>query len=182
MHTERAGKMMEMISLSIIVPAQAPHDIDACLASICGQMRSHHELIVVSDGAGALERVRRQQRQFHNVNFTVCEADRPPSAADGDAGCHCGACLARGDYLVFVGAGQLLRPGTLALVDQLIARQEADPAGAIQAVRYPQRGASAPALPVVPTAGPAIAGSDAITRLIARERRVVAQRAEPALA
>ncbi|WP_295998135.1 glycosyltransferase family A protein [Rugamonas sp.] len=153
---------MEAISLTIIVPAyNAQRHIGACLAAICGQMRSHHELIVVNVASsdGTLDLVRRQQRQFHNINFTVCGQDRPDVAGAR----HRGACLARGDYLAFVGGDELLPPGALEAIDRLIARRAPELA---HCVRLGHDGGHHLAAP--PVQAPA---QFPMAQLFARERR-----------
>jgi glycosyltransferase involved in cell wall biosynthesis len=103
-------------ALSIVVPAyNAERFIQPCLDSILVQMEARHELIVVDDGSrdrtGELaERTRREHGAsrisiIHQPNAGISGARNRALAA------------ARGDYILFVDADDMLLPGALAALD-----------------------------------------------------------------
>lgn len=111
--------------LSIAVPAyNAGRFIDACLASITGQMGPGHELLVVDDGSrdatrALAERVRAQHprlaiRVIHQHNVGVAAARNRLLAE------------ARGEYLMFVDADDVVLPGALAALGAAIGLHNPD--------------------------------------------------------
>jgi glycosyltransferase involved in cell wall biosynthesis len=111
--------------LSIIVPAyNAAPFLDACLGAILAQLGGDHELIVVDDGSidptpAMLERWR---ASHGGENFHVLRQPNGGISAARNAG----LAAALGDYIAFVDSDDVLRPGSLALLDQAIASHHAD--------------------------------------------------------
>ncbi|MGZ5201881.1 MAG: glycosyltransferase family 2 protein [Telluria sp.] len=111
--------------LSVIVPAYNAQDfIDTCLTAIAGQLGATHELLVIDDGSrdqtGELaEAVRARHR--HLAIRIVRQPNLGVSAARNR-----GLREARGEYIVFVDADDLLLPGALAGLDDVIAHHRPD--------------------------------------------------------
>jgi hypothetical protein len=111
--------------LSVIVPVYNAQDfIETCLTAIVGQMIHAHELIVVDDGSCdqtyALADAVRTRHPQHAIHI-VRQPNLGVSAARNR-----GLREARGDYIVFVDADDLLLPGALAGLEDVIAHHRPD--------------------------------------------------------
>jgi glycosyltransferase involved in cell wall biosynthesis len=111
--------------LSVIVPAYNAQDfIETCLTAIAGQMGPAHELLVVDDGSGdqtfALADAVCARFPQHLIRI-VRQPNLGVSAARNR-----GLREARGNYIVFVDADDLLLPGALAGLEDVIARHRPD--------------------------------------------------------
>jgi glycosyltransferase involved in cell wall biosynthesis len=111
--------------ISIVVPAyNVERYIEQCLRSILGQLRDHHELIVVDDGSTdqTLALAKQLQAGWPGSNFRVLtQTNRGIAAARN----HCiGA--ATGEYLAFVDSDDVLLDDSLALMDKAIAEHRPD--------------------------------------------------------
>lgn len=112
-------------SLSIIVPVYniAPY-IEQCLHSILGQLKDHHELIVIDDGSTDNSRalVNQLQAAWKGTNFHAIS-----QVNEGLAGVrNHGVRVATGEYIVWVDGDDVLRDGILAQLDEAIAAQHPD--------------------------------------------------------
>ena len=111
--------------ISIVVPAyNVERYIEQCLRSILGQLRDHHELIVVDDGSTdtTLARVKQLQANWPGANFRVINQ---PNAGIAVARNTCiGA--ATGEYLAFVDSDDVLLDDSVALMDKAIAEHHPD--------------------------------------------------------
>ena len=111
--------------LSIIVPAyNLERYIEQCLRAILGQLRDHHELIVVDDGStdSTHALVSKLQQAWPGSNFHVTS-----QANEGIAGArNRGLAAARGDYIVWIDGDDVLREGMLDMLDQAIGEHRPD--------------------------------------------------------
>jgi glycosyltransferase involved in cell wall biosynthesis len=112
-------------TLSIVVPAYniAPY-IEQCLHSILGQLKDHHELIVIDDGSKDTTRALAEQLRagWPGTNFRVIS-----QVNEGLAGVrNHGVRAATGEYIVWVDGDDVLVDGILALLDQAIGEQHPD--------------------------------------------------------
>jgi glycosyltransferase involved in cell wall biosynthesis len=112
-------------TLSIVVPAYniAPY-IEQCLHSILGQLKDHHELIVIDDGSKDNSRALATalQASWPGTNFQVIT-----QVNEGLAGVrNHGVRVATGEYIVWVDGDDVLVDGILAKLDQAIAEQHPD--------------------------------------------------------
>jgi hypothetical protein len=111
--------------LSVIVPAyNAREFIEPCLAAIAAQLGASHELLVIDDGShdqtfALADAVR--ARHSHLAMRIVRQPNQGVSAARNR-----GLREARGQYIVFVDADDLLLPGALGALDDVIARHQPD--------------------------------------------------------
>lgn len=111
--------------LSIIVPAYDAQDfIERSLNSIAAQMGPGHELLVIDDGSrdrtAAIADAVAEHHARHAIRV-VRQANQGVSGARNR-----GLQEARGDYIVFVDADDLLLPGALAALDKAIAEHGPD--------------------------------------------------------
>jgi hypothetical protein len=111
--------------LSIVIPAyNAQGFIEACLGSIVPQMGPGHELVLVDDGSvdatSALAEALHARHQGLSMRV-VRQANQGISGARNR-----GLSEARGEYIVFVDADDLMLPGALAALDEVIARHRPD--------------------------------------------------------
>lgn len=108
------------ISISIVVPAQnVQRYIGQCLASILGQLKAHHELILVDDGSSdnTLALAFKAQEGWRGNNFHIFSQERGGIASARN---HC-LRVAQGDYIAFVDGDDVLLPGALAAIDHAVA-------------------------------------------------------------
>jgi glycosyltransferase involved in cell wall biosynthesis len=112
-------------TISILVPAyNATAHIDACLRSILPQMQPHHALVVVDDGSRdqTAELAQALFAEYAQANATlVRQANQGISGARNRL-----LAEARGDYVQWIDADDLLLPGTLAALDAAIAGHRPD--------------------------------------------------------
>jgi hypothetical protein len=111
--------------ISIVVPAyNVERYIEQCLLSVLGQMRAHHELIVVDDGStdGTLALVNTLHASWPGANFRVLSQ---PNAGIAVARNTCIAAAA-GQYVAFVDSDDVLLEDSLALMDKAIAEHSPD--------------------------------------------------------
>lgn len=131
-----AGTMA--ILLSIIIPAyNVQAYLGPCMAAIFAQLQAHHELIVIDDGSlDATATVLAQCKQEHGAShFTVAwQANGGVAAARNH-----GLALARGEYIAFVDSDDLLLPGALQAIDEVIARHQPDVISCDLRLWYPDR-------------------------------------------
>ncbi|GAB3460126.1 hypothetical protein GCM10027321_19230 [Massilia terrae] len=111
--------------LSIIVPAYDAQDfIEPCLKAIVAQMGPAHELLVIDDGSrdatAAIADAMAQRHPQHAIRV-VRQANQGVSGARNT-----GLQQARGDYIAFVDADDLLLPGSLAALGSAIAEHQPD--------------------------------------------------------
>lgn len=155
--------------LSIIVAAHnAQPFIAACLSSIVAQMDGSHELVVVDDGSrdgtGAVAcavRDAHPRRAIHVVwqpNGGVARARNR------------GLCEARGRYIQFVDADDLLLPGALAAIGAVIAAHAPDVVACDFRTWRPDRGIQLVELGYPP--GALCTGRDAILRAFFADRHM----------
>jgi glycosyltransferase involved in cell wall biosynthesis len=103
-------------TLSIVVPAyNAALFVEASLGSILPQMAPHHELVVVDDGStdGTAARVQALAATYPACTLRLVRQPNGGVSAARNRGLH----EARGDYIVFIDADDLLLPGMLAALD-----------------------------------------------------------------
>jgi hypothetical protein len=111
--------------LSVIVPAYNAQDfIETCMTAIAGQLGPSHELLVIDDGSrdqtfALADAVR--ERHAHLCIRIVRQPNQGVSAARNR-----GLREARGDYIVFVDADDLLLPGALAGMEDVIVHHAPD--------------------------------------------------------
>ncbi len=112
-------------TLSIIVPAyNLQRYVEQCLRSVLGQLREHHELIVIDDGStdNTLALVTALQKTWPGANFHVLS-----QANEGIAGVrNRGVRTARGDYLAWIDGDDVLLDGALDMLDQAIVQHGPD--------------------------------------------------------
>jgi hypothetical protein len=111
--------------VSIVIPAyKVQRYIEDCVRSVLAQLQDHHELIVVDDGSpdNTLALVNALRDSWPGSNFHVLS-----QANEGIAGArnHC-VRAARGEYIAFVDSDDILLAGSLALLDQTIAKHHPD--------------------------------------------------------
>jgi glycosyltransferase involved in cell wall biosynthesis len=111
--------------LSIIVPAyDAQHFVKACLNAIVPQMGPGHELIVVDDGS------RDRTAEFVEAvcaHYPYLDTRVVRQQNQGIAGArNRGLLEARGEYILFVDADDLLLPGALAAIEDVVAHYHPD--------------------------------------------------------
>lgn len=112
-------------TLSIIVPAyNAATFIEAALGSILAQMASHHELIVVDDGSTDDTAAHAEALGGAHPHCTLRLLRQPNGGVS--AARNRGLGEARGDYIVFIDADDLLLPGMLAALDAVAADHAPD--------------------------------------------------------
>lgn len=112
-------------TLSVIVPAyNAQAFIERCLAAIAGQLTAAHELLVVDDGSRddtfAIANAVRARHPGLAIRIL-----RQPNGGVSVAR-NRGLAEARGDYIAFVDADDLLLPGSLARLDGVIEQHRPD--------------------------------------------------------
>lgn len=108
-------------TLSIIVPAyNVARYIESCIGSILQQLSTQHALIVINDGStDATPALLDAMRREHGApSFTLIHQQNQGIAAARNRG----LAAATGDYIVFVDGDDLLRPGSLAALDCIIAQ------------------------------------------------------------
>lgn len=108
-------------TLSIIVPAyNLARYIEPCIGAILQQLAAHHQLIVINDGStdATAALLDAMLRQHGAANFTLIHQDNQGIAATRNRG----LAAAAGDYIVFVDGDDLLRPGSLAALECIIAQ------------------------------------------------------------
>ena len=130
--------MTNTISLSLIVPAYNVQDyIRASILAIATQMRPCHELIVIDDGSSdsTLAELRHLQQEFEHLPITVLEQSNQGVAAARNQG----LALARGDYIAFVDSDDILMPGSLDALDEVIRQSRPDVIACDLQFWYPQR-------------------------------------------
>lgn len=112
-------------AVSIIVPAYNAQDlVVACLRSIVPQMTAAHELVLVDDGSHD-RTAECAQAVFDERPGLSARLVRQPNGGVAAAR-NRGLLEARGAYLCFVDADDLLLPGALAALDQAIERHRPD--------------------------------------------------------
>jgi hypothetical protein len=110
---------MQPALISIVVPAyNAERFIDTSIGSILAQLLPHHALIVIDDGStdatpAMLERLR---AAHPGANFSVIRQANGGISAARNAG----LAAADGEYVMFVDADDVLRPGSMAALDAAI--------------------------------------------------------------
>jgi glycosyltransferase involved in cell wall biosynthesis len=112
-------------TISILVPAyNAERHIEACLRSILQQMTPQHALIVIDDGStDATAPLVESLRQAHPAAaFTLGRQENQGIALTRNRLLD----SATGKYVLFVDADDLLLPGALAALDEVIARERPD--------------------------------------------------------
>jgi hypothetical protein len=108
-------------TLSVIVPAyNVARYIEPCIGAILQQLAPHHALIVIDDGStdATPALLDAMLREHGAPNFTLIRQHNQGIAATRNRG----LAAATGDYIVFVDGDDLLRPGSLAALDQVIAQ------------------------------------------------------------
>lgn len=112
-------------ALSVIVPAyNVARYIEPCIHAILQQLAPGHELIVINDGStDATPALIEAMRRAHGgANFTLIDQPNRGVAAARNRG----LAAATGDYILFIDGDDLLRPGSLAALDQVIAQHRPD--------------------------------------------------------
>lgn len=116
---------MSPAGISIVMAAyNAAPFISDTMHHIVGQMTAAHELIVVDDGSrdDTAAQVRAIQAQHPALRIVLHQ-----QANAGIAGArNAGLALAGGDYVAFIDSDDRLRPGALAALDAVIARERPD--------------------------------------------------------
>jgi hypothetical protein len=111
--------------ISVVVPAcNAERFVEPCLAPVLAQMTPAHELVVIDDGSrdGTAQLVEDVARRFPDAQVRLVRQQNQGIAGARNRGVE----EARGDYLLFLDADDMLRPGTLAAVGKVIAEQAPD--------------------------------------------------------
>jgi glycosyltransferase involved in cell wall biosynthesis len=112
-------------TLSIIVPAyNAATFIQASLGSILSQMAPHHELVVIDDGSTDDTAARVETLGAAHPHCALRLVRQPNGGVS--AARNRGLREARGDYIVFVDADDLLLPNMLAALDAVAADHAPD--------------------------------------------------------
>ena len=112
-------------TISIVIPAyNVQRYIEQCVRSVLGQLREHHELVVVDDGSSdnTLALLTKLRADWPQPNFHVrSQANQGISAARNQ-------CIqaAQGDYIAFLDSDDVMRDGSLAALDRAIAEHAPD--------------------------------------------------------
>ncbi len=112
-------------TISIVIPAYnvQPY-IEQCVRSALGQLREHHELVVVDDGStdNTLALLTKLQESWPHPNFRVQTQANQGIAATRNQ------CIlaARGDYIAFLDSDDVLCDGALEHLDRAIAEHRPD--------------------------------------------------------
>jgi hypothetical protein len=112
-------------SLTLIVPAyNSARFIEPCLRAILAQLAVGHQLVVIDDGStdATFELAEGLRREYADADFTLL---RQPNAGVAAAR-NRGLAEARGEYIVFIDADDLLQPGILAALDGVIDSERPD--------------------------------------------------------
>lgn len=114
-----------MTSISIVIPAYNVQSyIEQCVRSVLGQLRDHHELVVVDDGSSdnTLAILTTLQESWPHPNFHLRSQDNQGIASTRNA------CIAtaRGEYIAFVDSDDVLNDGALQALDRAIAEHHPD--------------------------------------------------------
>lgn len=134
--------MSAALRLSIVVPAYNVQDLIAdTLACILPQMRDGHELVLIDDGStdATLARARAACATWPQCTVRILEQ---ANAGVADAR-NKGVAQARGDYLLFVDSDDLLQPGALQGIDEVITSIAPDVIATDFCIWYPDRSAEA---------------------------------------
>jgi hypothetical protein len=119
------GHALSNATISILVPAyNAEAHIEACLRSVLAQMQPQHALVVVDDGSRdrTAELVEGLARAFPHASVTLIrQRNQGISGARNRL-----LAAAAGDYVQWLDADDLLLPGTLAALDEVIAAHAPD--------------------------------------------------------
>ncbi len=111
--------------LSIIVPAYDAQDfIESCLNAIAGQMGPAHELLVIDDGSRDRSAAIAEAVAERHPQHAIRVLRQPNQGVSGAR--NRGLQEARGGYIAFVDADDLLLPGALAALDSAIEEQRPD--------------------------------------------------------
>jgi glycosyltransferase involved in cell wall biosynthesis len=111
--------------ISVVVPAyNAERFVEPCLAPVLAQMTAAHELVVIDDGSRdrTAQLVEETARRFPDAQARLVRQQNQGIAGARNRGVQ----EARGDYLLFLDADDMLRPGTLAAVDEVIREHAPD--------------------------------------------------------
>lgn len=111
--------------ISVVVPAyNAERFVEPCLAPVLAQMTAAHELVVIDDGSRdrTAQLVEETARRFPDVQARLVRQHNQGIAGARNRGVQ----EARGDYLLFLDADDMLRPGTLAAVGEAIREHAPD--------------------------------------------------------
>jgi hypothetical protein len=112
-------------TLSIVIPAyNIQRYIEQCVRSVLGQLRDHHEVIVLDDGSTDNTRalVSKLQQDWPGSNFHVITQSNEGLAGARNHGVR----IAKGEYIVWVDGDDVLLDGVLAMLDQAIAEYRPD--------------------------------------------------------
>lgn len=112
-------------TISIVIPAyNVQRYIEQCVRSVLGQLRAHHELVIVDDGSSdnTLALLTALQAGWPQPNFRLYT-----QANEGIASTR-NRCIdaAQGEYIAFVDSDDVLRDGSLQVLDDAIAAHHPD--------------------------------------------------------
>jgi hypothetical protein len=111
--------------ISIVVPAyNAERFVEPCLAPVLEQMTAAHELVVIDDGSRDRTAAMVQELALRHPACAVRVVSQPNQGLAGAR--NRGVAEARGDYLLFLDADDVLLPGTLDALGQVIATHAPD--------------------------------------------------------
>jgi glycosyltransferase involved in cell wall biosynthesis len=112
-------------TISIVIPAyNVQLYIEQCVRSVLGQLRDHHELVVVDDGSSdnTLAVLTSLQESWPHPNFHLHTQANQGIAATRN---QCIA-AARGEYIAFLDSDDVLRDGSLQALDRAVAEHRPD--------------------------------------------------------
>lgn len=112
-------------TISIVIPAYNVQSyIEQCVRSVLGQLRDHHELVVVDDGSSdnTLAVLTRLQESWPHSNFHLrTQANQGIASTRNEC-----IAAAKGEYIAFVDSDDVLRDGALQALDRAIAEHHPD--------------------------------------------------------
>jgi glycosyltransferase involved in cell wall biosynthesis len=111
--------------ISVVVPAyNAERFVEPCLAPVLEQMTAAHELLVIDDGSRdrTAQLVDDIARRYPDAQVRLVRQQNQGIAGARNRGVD----EARGDYLLFLDADDMLRPGTLAALGDVIREHAPD--------------------------------------------------------
>jgi glycosyltransferase involved in cell wall biosynthesis len=157
--------------LSIIVPAyNAQHFIQACLHAIVPQMGPGHELIVIDDGSRdrTAEYVDAACTHYPYLDIRVVRQQNQGIAGARNRG----LLEARGEYIVFVDADDLLLPGALAAIEAVVAHHGPDVVACDFKAWQPEKERKSRHVQLGYPAAQVISGTDAILQTFFADRHM----------
>jgi hypothetical protein len=158
-------------TLSIVVPAYNAQDfIEASLRSILPQMGPRHELVLVDDGSRDRTAQLAEALGAAHPALSMRVLRQPNQGISGAR--NRGIAEARGEYIAFVDADDLLLPGALAALDDAIARHRPDAIACDFQYWHPHKECKNRAVALGYPAGEVLTDADAILQAFFGDRHM----------